>query len=216
MTTLLVIAKEPVPGRVKTRLTPPYSPVQAARLAEAALADTLEAVSRCPAKRRVLVLDGRPGDWLPPGIEVVPQSGGGLDQRIAAALAQCAGPAVLVGMDTPQLRPDLLAPVLGPGAWPEHDAWLGLAVDGGFWALAMARPDPALVRGTPMSTSATGAVQRERLIRAGLKVGALPVLRDVDTADDVPLVAAAAPGSRFAATAELVSPVAAAESARAR
>ncbi|HZB32320.1 MAG TPA: DUF2064 domain-containing protein [Streptosporangiaceae bacterium] len=199
MTTLLVIAKEPLPGRVKTRLTPPYSPAQAARLAAAALADTLHAVLRCPAERRVLVLEGRPGDWLPPGIEVVPQSEGGLDERLAAAFEGCAGPAVLVGMDTPQLTSDLLAPALGPGAWRDHDAWLGPAVDGGFWALGMARPDPALVRGVPMSTPATGAAQRERLTSTGLSVGDLPMLRDVDTAHDAQLVAAAAPSSGFAA-----------------
>ncbi|MYV71339.1 glycosyltransferase, partial [Streptomyces sp. SID2131] len=40
MTTLLVIAKQPLPGRVKTRLTPPFTPEEAASLAEAALADT--------------------------------------------------------------------------------------------------------------------------------------------------------------------------------
>ncbi|HEY7489346.1 MAG TPA: DUF2064 domain-containing protein [Streptosporangiaceae bacterium] len=199
MTTLLVIAKEPVPGRVKTRLTPPYSPAQAARLAAAALSDTLQAVLRCPARRRVLVLDGRPGRWLPPGIEVVPQSGGGLDERLAAAFALSSGPAVLVGMDTPQLDPGLLAPALGPGAWRDHDAWLGPAMDGGFWALGLVRPDPALIRGVPMSTPWTGAAQRERLISAGLTVGDLPVLRDADTAADAHLVAAAAPGSRFAA-----------------
>ena len=72
MTTLLVIAKEPRPGRVKTRLTPPFTPEEAAALAEAALADTLDAVARTPAERRVLVLDGTPGPWLPAGFEVVP------------------------------------------------------------------------------------------------------------------------------------------------
>ncbi len=207
MTTLLVIAKEPVPGRVKTRLTPPYSPAQAARLAAAALCDTLRAVLRCPADRRVLVLDGRPGPWLPPGIEVVPQTAGGLDERIAAAFAQCDGPALLVGMDTPHLAPESLAPALGPSAWDRHDAWLGPAVDGGFWALGLARPDPALVRGVPMSTPATGAAQRERLTAAGLRVGDLPVLRDVDTARDAHLVAGAAPTSRFAATLAAMTPL---------
>ena len=64
MTTLLVIAKEPVPGRVKTRLTPPYSPREAAALAQAALTDTLEVALAVPAHRRVLVLDGTPGAWL--------------------------------------------------------------------------------------------------------------------------------------------------------
>jgi hypothetical protein len=66
-TTLLVIAKQPVPGRVKTRLVPPCTHEQAAALAEAALADTLRTVLTVPARRRVLVMDGRPGQWLPLG-----------------------------------------------------------------------------------------------------------------------------------------------------
>ena len=108
MTTLLVIAKEPRPGRVKTRLTPPFTPEEAAALAEAALADTLRAVAAAPARRRVLVLDGQPGPWLPPGFDVVPQCAGGLDERLAAAFAGCDGPALLIGMDTPQVTPGLL------------------------------------------------------------------------------------------------------------
>ncbi|CAM5579726.1 hypothetical protein SVIOM342S_07620 [Streptomyces violaceorubidus] len=91
-TTLLVIAKQPRPGRVKTRLTPPFTPAEAAALAEAALADTLGAVAATPARRRVLVLDGDPGPWLPPGFDVVPQGAGGLDARLADAFAGCAGP----------------------------------------------------------------------------------------------------------------------------
>jgi glycosyltransferase A (GT-A) superfamily protein (DUF2064 family) len=198
--TLLVIAKEPVPGRVKTRLTPPFTPEEAAELAEAALADTLRAVLRVPARRRLLVLDGRPGAWLPPdGFEVVPQVGGGLDERIAAAFADCDGPALLVGMDTPQLTPELLAPATAPGGWAPGRAWFGPAEDGGFWALGLAEPDPELVRGVPMSTPHTGAAQRRRLDQAGLTVRELPVLRDVDTADDAAEVARQAPGGAFAA-----------------
>ncbi|MGW1161196.1 TIGR04282 family arsenosugar biosynthesis glycosyltransferase [Streptomyces sp. NPDC002513] len=197
--TLLVIAKEPVPGRVKTRLTPPYTPQQAAALAEAALADTLHTVLRVPARRRVLVLDGAPGAWLPPGFDVVPQAPGGLDERIAAAFTHCAdGPALLIGMDTPQLTPGLLDGVGEDG----HDAWFGPAADGGFWALGLADPARAgaLVRGVPMSTDRTGAVQRARMAAAGLSVGDLPVLRDVDTAADAAEAAAdCAPGARFAA-----------------
>ncbi|MFJ7995759.1 DUF2064 domain-containing protein [Streptomyces sp. NPDC096310] len=199
MTTLLVIAKAPLPGRVKTRLTPPFTPEEAAALAEAALADTLATVLAAPADRRVLVLDGAPGPWLPPGIEVVPQSAGPLDERLAAAFGRCAGPALLVGMDTPQLTPELLAPALAPDAWQECDAWFGPAADGGFWALGLAAPKPELLRGVPMSLPETGAVQRRRLTAAGLLVRDLPELRDVDTAHDAALVAAIAADSRFAA-----------------
>ena len=58
---VVVIAKEPVPGRVKTRLTPPFTPEEAAALAEAALTDTLAAVAETTVARRVLALDGTPG-----------------------------------------------------------------------------------------------------------------------------------------------------------
>ncbi|MEU7412452.1 DUF2064 domain-containing protein [Streptomyces sp. NPDC042638] len=194
MTTLLVIAKEPLPGRVKTRLTPPFTPAEAAALAEAALADTLHAVSAAPATRRVLVLDGTPGPWLPPGFEVVPQCAGGLDLRLADAFARCDGPALLIGMDTPQVTPELLTV-----DFTGYDACFGPAEDGGFWALGLARPDPALLRGVPMSTPRTGAVQRRRLVAAGLRVRDLPRLRDVDTAADAAAVAALAPRGRFAA-----------------
>ncbi|CAL9619552.1 Phosphoenolpyruvate guanylyltransferase [Streptomyces sp. enrichment culture] len=190
--TLLVIAKEPRPGRVKTRLTPPFTPEEAAALAEAALADTLDVVARTPAQRRVLVLDGAPGPWLPAGVEVVPQCAGGLDERLAAAFARCDGPALLIGMDTPQVTPDLLT-VDFAGC----DAYFGPAEDGGFWALGLAAPDPGLLRGVPMSTPDTGAAQRRRL--AHLRVRELPTLRDVDTAHDAAVVAGAAPGGRFAA-----------------
>ncbi|MGC5561387.1 TIGR04282 family arsenosugar biosynthesis glycosyltransferase [Streptomyces sp. FR-108] len=194
MTTLLVIAKEPLPGRVKTRLTPPFTPAEAAALAEAALADTLSAVAATPATRRVLVLDGAPGPWLPPGFDVVPQCGGGLDERLAAAFACCDGPTLLIGMDTPQVTPALLDVDL-----TRCDAVLGPAEDGGFWALGLAEPDPRLLRGVPMSTPTTGAVQRDRLVDAGLRVRDLPPLRDVDTAADAEAVAALAPRGRFAA-----------------
>jgi glycosyltransferase A (GT-A) superfamily protein (DUF2064 family) len=194
VTTLLVIAKEPRPGRVKTRLSPPFTPEEAAQLAEAALADTLHAVAAAPACRRVLVLDGAPGPWLPPGFEVLPQCAGGLDERLADAFAHCRGPALLIGMDTPQVTPELLTV-----DFADCDAYLGPAEDGGFWALGLAEPDPALLRGVPMSTPTTGAVQRERLAGAGLRVCELPRLRDVDVAADARAVAALAPHGRFAA-----------------
>ncbi len=200
--TLLVIAKEPVPGRVKTRLVPPCTYEQSAALAEAALADTLHTVAAMPARRRVLVLDGRPGPWLPAGFDVVPQCDGPLDERLAAAFAAVRGPALLIGMDTPQVTPNLLSV-----DWHAADAVFGPAADGGFWALGLREPDPALLRGVPMSTADTGAIQRARLVGAGLRVADLPQLRDVDTAADAVAVARQAPQSRFAARVRELAPV---------
>lgn len=201
-TTLLVLAKQPLPGWVKTRLVPPYTLEQAAALAEAALADTLHAVLAAPACRRVLVLAGRPGPWLPDGFEVLTQCDGGLDERLAAAFAAVRGPALLIGMDTPQVTPGILAV-----GWEGADAWFGPAADGGFWALGLADPDPGLLRGVPMSTSSTGAAQRARLSAAGLRVATLPLLRDVDTAADAAAVAAVAPRTRFAAKVRDLAPI---------
>lgn len=206
--TLLVIAKAPAPGRVKTRLTPPCTPDQAADLAGAALADTLHTLGAMPAGRRLLVLDGVPGRWLPPGWEVVPQGGGGLDRRLAAAFAAAArlaprAPALLVGMDTPQLEAAALAEPLSAARRPGVDAWYGPAADGGFWALGLARPSAELaarlLHGVPMSTPGTGAALLRRLAQARLTVHHLPRLTDVDTMEDAHQVAAEAPGSRFAA-----------------
>lgn len=200
-TTLLVIAKQPLPGRVKTRLVPPCTYEQAASLAGAALADTLHTVLQAPAARRVLVLEGEPGPWLPPGFDIVPQCAGPLDERLAAAFAAVRGPALLIGMDTPQVTADLLTV-----DWHAADAVFGPAADGGFWALGLREPDPALLRGVPMSMPRTGAIQRARLAAAGLRVTDLPPLRDVDTGADAAAVARQAPATRFAARArELTS-----------
>ncbi|MFJ9610600.1 DUF2064 domain-containing protein [Kitasatospora sp. NPDC101176] len=203
-----MIAKSPVPGRVKTRLTPPCTPEQAAALAEAALTDTLAVLSRVPAGRRLLVLDGAVGDWLPPGWQVVPQVAGGLDARLAASFAHAGriapeAPALLVGMDTPQLDAALLAGALSPARRAGVDAWYGPAGDGGFWALGLARPGERLARrlllGLPMSTADTGRGLLDRLAAEGLVTEHLPVVADVDTISDARNVAAEAPGGRFAA-----------------
>lgn len=100
---LLVVAKAPRAGRSKTRLCPPCTPEEAAWLAEAALADTLAAVAATPVRRRVLVLSGELGPWLPGGFEVLAQRGDGFDEPLAAAFVDAGTPALLVGMDTPQV-----------------------------------------------------------------------------------------------------------------
>ncbi|MFJ9518047.1 DUF2064 domain-containing protein [Kitasatospora sp. NPDC101801] len=130
---------------------------------------------------------------------------GGLDRRLAAAFghAPAGSPALLVGMDTPQLGAAVLADPLAAGTRAGVDAWYGPATDGGFWALGLARPTERLARdlllGVPMSTDRTGAVLLERLDRTGLRVHRLPRLTDVDTAVTAAEVARAAPDGRFAA-----------------
>lgn len=192
---LLVLAKQPVAGKVKTRLCPPLTPEQAAEVARAALEDTLEVVREVPAARRLLVLDGT---YDADGYEVQPQRGGPMPERLAAAFDDVdpAQPALLVGMDTPQLTADLLREALDRLA--EHEAVLGLATDGGWWALGLQRPDGALLRAVPTSRDDTGARQLAALRAAGLEPYLLPELRDVDTVDDALAAAALAPQSRFA------------------
>ena len=197
MTTIVLIAKETVPGKVKTRLHPALSYEQAAQLAAESISDTLDAIAAMPAARRVLLFDGETVPRGTEGFELLPQVDGGLDERLGAMFDAADGPTVLVGMDTPQLTPDLLAPVFEP--WPDGvDAFFGPASDGGFWALALANPDGDLLRGIPMSQDDTGELQLKRLRDAGLTVELLPELTDVDTIDDAREVAALAPDGRFA------------------
>jgi rSAM/selenodomain-associated transferase 1 len=199
---IAVIAKAPAPGRSKTRLCPPCTPEQAAALAEAALADTLQAVAATSAARRVLVLDGAPGSWLPDGFEVIPQRGDGLGERLDNAFADIAGPALVVGMDTPQLTSALLARAL---LALEHGAVIGGAPDGGYWAIGLRSPAPGAFARVPMSTPETGRVQRARLHALGIAFAELPVLRDVDTFADAVAVARRAPGTRFARAVTLLA-----------
>jgi len=194
--TLMVIAKDPLPGRAKTRLCPPCRPAQAARLAEAALRDTLQVATATPALRHVLVLDGDPARWRRPGLDIVAQGAGDLAQRLEQAFAAVGGPALLIGMDTPQVTVELLAE--GLAALTRFDAVLGPAADGGYWSVGLRRAVAGAFRGVPMSASDTLARQRRRFRELGLSTYEHPLLRDVDTIADARAVAALAPHSRFA------------------
>ncbi|MFI5836700.1 DUF2064 domain-containing protein [Micromonospora sp. NPDC051300] len=212
MTVLLVVAKAPAPGAVKTRLCPPATPDQAARIAAAALRDTLDTVAATPGVLPVLALAGRFPDAedgadlaaAVAGWPVLPQRGDGLADRLAHAHADVADaypgrPVVQIGMDTPQLTPGRLAAAVRRLAAPGVDAVLGPAADGGWWGLGLRDPGwAASLRGVPMSTADTGRLTHAALVGRGLRVGALPTLRDVDDWADALAVARAAPGGRFA------------------
>jgi rSAM/selenodomain-associated transferase 1 len=195
---LIVIAKAPLPGRSKTRLCPPCSPEQAASLAEAALADTLHAVAATRCRGRTIALEGPAGPWLPSTFEVVAQPDGDLGTRLESAFSHDRGPALLIGMDTPQVSPALLESALRELTRPDVDAILGPAADGGYWAIGFRRPCPGAFDGVRMSTAHTLADQRRRLAELGLRVSELPTLRDVDYLDDARMVAADCPEGGFA------------------
>jgi uncharacterized protein len=191
----LVMAKAPVPGRVKTRLCPPCTPTQAAQLATAALADTLAALDAYAGGTRTLVLSGKhtaPGGW-----RVIQQRGNGLATRLHHAFldTRLAGTAtLLIGMDTPQLTPGLLRTAEAALATGGVDAVLGPAEDGGWWVLGLRDPGHAeVVRTVQMSTNHTGADTLAVLRHWGLRVALLPTLRDVDTAEDARVVAELCP-----------------------
>lgn len=205
MTALVLIAKEPLPGRAKTRLHPPLTLAQAANLAAACIDDTIAAVSGLPASRRILFYDGEIAPRSAGAFDLIPQPAGSLDERLAALFDQLTEPVILIGMDTPQVTAAHLAPVFTESVGV--DAWFGPALDGGFWALGMREPDGDLIRGVTMSRDDTGAVQHARLITAGLRIGVLPRLRDVDTFADAQAVAHAAPRTSFAALLRSIGPM---------
>ncbi len=204
---LCVIAKEPRPGFAKTRLTPPCSPEQAGAIAAAALESTLTVVASTHATRRVIALDGAPGPWLPPDFEVIPQPSGGLGERLDAAFAAMFSsaphePAVVIGMDTPQVSSAQLESAgveLARGA----DAVLGEASDGGYWLIGMRAFVAGAFDGVPMSTTSTACAQRDRLVDLGCRIADAEVLGDVDGFDDAIRVASEHPDGHFAAVVNL-------------
>lgn len=208
---VVVLAKSPVPGRVKTRLCPPATPEQAADIAAAALVDTLTAAAAVPRAQVVVALAGALSDAARAtdvaaalaGHHVVAQRGVALGARIAAAHADVAtllpGRASLqVGMDTPQIDAPLLARCAG--LLGSADAVLGPAADGGWWLLGLRDPRAAeLIAHVPTSRPDTGAATLAALRAGGLRVARAPELSDVDTVADAHDVAALAPHTAFAA-----------------
>lgn len=194
--TIVVLAKAPVPGRVKTRLQPEFTAAEAADLAASAIEDTLGAVRAARAGRVVLAWDGEPGPWAGDFL-LAPQRAGSLNDRLTdafrAAQAVTAGPVLLIGMDTPQVS----AAVLDTD-WAGADAVLGLSEDGGFWAIGLRNADPGPVfADIAMSTDRTGSAQLARLDALGLSVRLLPPLRDVDRPTDAAAVAERYPWLTF-------------------
>lgn len=203
---LLVVAKAPVPGQAKTRLAPPE---EAADLAAAALLDTLDAVLATPGVRPVVALTGdltaarraTEVTALLDRVTVLAQRGPTFADRLANAHRDTARrhglPVLQIGMDTPQVTPDLLADAVD--TLLGHDAVLGPATDGGWWALGLRDTTVAdCLRNVPMSRPDTGARTLAALRRHTASLAALPPLSDVDDMAAAREVARLAPGTRFA------------------
>ncbi|MCH9733774.1 MAG: DUF2064 domain-containing protein [Actinomycetia bacterium] len=207
---VLVVAKAPVPGLAKTRLAAGVGDDEAAEIAAAALLDTLDAVAEASVTARVVALTGNLGDAKRSGeilsrladFVVVAQRGEDFADRLANAHLDAASvtgglPVLQIGMDTPQVTPELIGRCAQ--ALADNDAVLGLARDGGWWVLGVTDAATAYcLRGVPMSAPDTGAETLAALQRAGVTVELVAELADVDTLDDVEIVRRdCRPESRF-------------------
>jgi hypothetical protein len=195
---LIVFAKRPEPGRVKTRLCPPFTHEQAAAFYARMLEDVLETSLRAAAQLGLeAVLALHPPDAAatlpaPPGLRVVAQRGADLGERMEDALgrelAAGRGPVLLRGSDSPTLGLATLGAALE--ALASRDLVLCPDRDGGYDLIGLARPAPGLFA-HPMSTPSVLADTLARAAERGLSHALLPAGFDLDTAEDLALLAAA-------------------------
>lgn len=190
---LILMAKAPIPGRVKTRLVPPLDPEEAARLYVCLLEDAAEEMARVPGGTPFLYVH-------PPGEEARfrrapfarydprPQVGRDLGSRMTRAVRDVFREgfreAVLVGADCPALgvlRVREAVRELRGGS----EAVLGPARDGGFYLAALRFVPEGIFRGIPWGTGEVLARVCGRLRREGRRFSTLPVLPDVDTPEDL-------------------------------
>ena len=195
MTALLIIfAKEPRPGQVKTRLSPPLSPEEAAQLYHSFLLDILEEMARVPEVRLAMAFSP-PGAQVifrglaPPGTDLFPQEGADLGERMARAFARGFaagfGPIMLRGSDVPDLPAAVVSEATAVLTAGEAQVVLGPATDGGYHLVGLTEPQPALFQG-PAWSSSTVLTDTLRLARQlGLRVHLLPPWSDIDTYDNL-------------------------------
>jgi rSAM/selenodomain-associated transferase 1 len=191
---VVVFAKAPVPGRVKTRMTPPLSPEQAAQLYAAMLGDVLEVTAEFAERREldaVLLVDpaaacGDLARTAPPRFRISAQRGPDLSARMAWAIAEAAATGsrrVLVrGSDSPALESSTLDVALD--ALAECDLSVCPDLDGGYSLIALTRPVPGLFD-HPMSTGRVLDDTLDNARRDGVRVRVLSPHFDLDTAEDL-------------------------------
>lgn len=190
---LILLAKAPIPGQVKTRLCPPFTKTGAAALYSCLLEDAAEEMVRVTRVHRYLFYAPSGSERIfrrPPflGFERMPQSRGNLGKRMAGAFdtafARGCPRAVLVGADCPALSATLVRSAfreLASGA----GAVFGPSDDGGFYLIALSSRAPFLFRGVNWGTRSVLSEVSQRSRAAGLPFSLLPPAQDIDTADDV-------------------------------
>jgi uncharacterized protein len=191
---LIIFAKRPVPGRVKTRLSPTLSPEQAAELYRCMLEDILaKTATLAGVDKRVFYEPDEDAaaffSGIAAGMTCTPQKGNGLGERMANAfgelLAEGYGRVAIIGTDLPDLPlacvEDAFLQLESGGV----DAVFGPTEDGGYYLLAMGELHGELFRDVPWSTGEVLAKSLERANAAGVGVALLPVWHDVDTIDDL-------------------------------
>jgi rSAM/selenodomain-associated transferase 1 len=191
---LIIFAKRPVAGKVKTRLTPLLLPEEAAELYSCMLGDTLAKAARLDDLDKFLfyeedALAAAYFSRIAGGMTCLPQQGRDLGERMAAALsrlfAEGYGVVAVIGTDSPDLPQEFVRDAFRLLSSGEADAVFGPSEDGGYYLLAMKRLHDGLFRGIPWSS---GVVLQKSLglaTAAGVRVALLPVWHDVDSATDL-------------------------------
>lgn len=190
---VLIMAKAPRPGTVKTRLTPLLGPAGCARLQAGLLEHTAALAHQVAPGSTYLALDppdavGEIRGLVPAEVRLFPQVAGHLGIRLAAAsetvLARTPGPLLVIGTDAPTLTAAILDRAVT--VLRGHDVVFGPALDGGYYLVGLHRPclevfgiDSTLWSGPRVLSASRAAAER-----AGLTVGLLPELRDLDTPAD--------------------------------
>lgn len=197
-TRIVIFAKAPVPGRVKTRLIPALGEAGAARLAQRMLTDTIDHALSAGLASVELCATPHPDDpqWaghLPAGVQLSEQGPGDLGQRLAAAAGRTVDNGervLLIGTDCPELDGKRLAEAAAQ--LERHDAIIHPARDGGYVLLGLARTDASLFGGVAWSTDTVAATTIARMRALGWSLFIGDTLRDIDEPADLDAAEASA------------------------
>jgi rSAM/selenodomain-associated transferase 1 len=190
----IIFAKEPVPGQVKTRLSPPLLPEDACRLYLAFLEDILSEMGQLPDMALALAYTpaGAEGFFrklAPAAVGLVPQEGRDLGERMlrAAAWGFEAGfqTVLLRGSDSPDLPAALLSEARQRLRTGASQVLLGPSRDGGYYLVGLQGLYPELFADIPWSTRKVLAETLSRTTELSLQVLLLPCWGDIDTYADL-------------------------------